>query len=461
MIPDYDEFAGLKTPPCSIEAEQSVIGAILIDSRLVDDVSEVIQAGDFFRPENRTIFETIQAMHSEGTGIDLVTLAERLASTGKLDAVGGAGYLAEVAGLTPTTANTIAYANAVRTKALDRGMITAANEIAELGFDGDVPTSEKLATAQQLVMALGETEAEKQLYGNDALRDWVDGIDERFNGEGGGFGVATGLKDVDARLNGLQPSDLILLAARPSMGKSTLAFQIAGHAAANDVATMVFSLEMSRRQVYDKIGACLGQIPLGRLRKGELVDEEWAKLSATVQRLKDKPLYVDDRAALHVNQVRATARRMHRRQPLGLIVVDYLQLLRGDGENRTNEIGSISRSLKALAKELDCPVVALSQLNRGLEDRTNKRPRNSDLRESGSLEQDADVILFVYRDEVYNPDTTYKGVAELICGKFRNGEIGTDYLASRLEYSRFENLAKPFEVVDNEPDRKRCAGFDY
>lgn len=455
-----EEFQHLKLPPHSAEAEQAVIGGLMIDSRYIDNVADVVMAADFFRPAHRMIFQTILDLHSRKDAVDLLIVAEELARRGELDEIGGASYLTEIAGNTPTTSNVVAYAKAVKVRAVERAIISAANQIADMGFNGDISVEEKIAKSQQMVMAIGETEAERQLYGNAALKEWVEGIDQRFNSEST-FGVPTGLKNVDARFHGLQPSDLVILAGRPSMGKSTMAFQMGANAAVNGHPTMIFSMEMSRGQIYNKVGAYLGGIPLERLRTGKLEGDDWSKLSSAVAKLKDRPFYVDDRPGLHVNQIKATARRMHRKEPLKVIVVDYLQLAKGDGDNRTGEIGNISRELKGLAKELDCTVIALCQLNRKCEERSDKRPLMSDLRDSGELEQDADIILFVYRDDVYHPNTDHQGITELICRKFRNGEIGTDYLYSRLELSRFENMTGPVPAY-SEPDHKsRSAGLDY
>ncbi|MBN49962.1 MAG: replicative DNA helicase [Spongiibacteraceae bacterium] len=460
--PPFDDIdtATLKMPPHSLEAEQSVLGGLLIRGQLFDDVSEIVSAEDFFQPRHRELFEAMGRVSRSGDGIDVVTVAE---NTHDIDRLGGIAYLAELVVDTPAVANIRAYAKVVRERSTLRTLIEAAQRIADSGFNPDGRSSaEILAEAQGLIMGIGEVEAETQLYGNPALAAWVESVDERFRG-GGCKGLMTGLREVDKRTNGLQPADLVIVAGRPSMGKSTLAFQIAGDAAVNDQAVMVFSMEMPRNQIYDKVGAGLGKIPLERMKTGQLQNEDWAALTGAVSRLKDKPFFVDDRSALRVSQIAATARRMHAKTPLKLIVVDYIQLMEAEGKSPNERISSITKGLKALAKDLNCPVVALSQLNRNCESRTDKRPMMSDLRDSGSIEQDADLICFVYRDERYNENTAEKGIAELIWSKYRNGVIGTDRVCSRLEISRFDDLAygyEPPEYTGPTDNKSKSTGMD-
>ncbi|MDX1504635.1 MAG: replicative DNA helicase, partial [Spongiibacter sp.] len=369
---------------------------------------------------------------------------------GKLDDAGGPAYLAEMANATPSTRNLLAYAKAIRNKALERSMIATGTAITGLGYDNTgMSIDEKIAEAQQAVMAIGETREEAALLDtNTALREWLDLVDRRFQGEETG-GLMTGFADIDARTNGLKNQDLILIAGRPSAGKTAFAMNIAQNVAIEQrKPVLVFSMEMSGLGLWERLGASLAGIPLEHLARGTLRDEDWPKLSAAVQKAKNAPLYIDERAALSINQIQATARRLHRKQPLSLIVVDYLQLAKAKADGREREVGAISAGLKALAKELNLPLIALSQLNRDLEKRTNKRPINADL------------IYFLYRDEVYNENSQQKGICEAICSKFRNGKIGTDYLASRLEYSRFDTLSKPYQAPDPEPPRSR-RGLDY
>ncbi|MBQ0795764.1 replicative DNA helicase, partial [Zhongshania sp.] len=406
------------------------------------------------------IYRAILKVRRLGDGVDLLTVAEAIPD---LHEVGGAGYLAEIAANTPSTTNLLGYARAVKVKSQERAIIAAASAISESGYDTELSIDEKISAAQKLVMAIGETQAETALLEtNSALKKWTDEIDKRYMGEGA-QGLMTGFKDIDKRTNGLQPADLIILAARPSMGKTTMAMNIAEHVAIdNRKPVLVFSMEMGGMSLWDRMGASLTGIPFDLIRRGKLRDDDWPKLSEGVSRAKNAPLYIDERAALGINQIQATARRLHRKLPLSLIVVDYLQLATAKSESREREVSRISGGLKALAKELNVPVIALSQLNRDLEKRNNKRPMNADLRDSGSLEQDADLIFFIYRDEVYNDRSTQKGIAELICTKFRNGEIGTDYLATRLEYSRFENLIKPYApVVSAMSAVPQLTGLDY
>jgi replicative DNA helicase len=452
MYEDMQSMSGLNLPPHSQQAEQAVLGGLMIDSRLIDEVSEIIQTSDFFAPKHRIIYEAIHKVYASGDGIDLVTVCEAISD---LDDIGGIAYVAEIAMNTPGAANTKGYAKAVKLKAQERAIISAGNAIAGYGYDKDMGIDEKIASAQQSVMAIGETVEEAELTNNEILKQWVENLDDRFR-NGNSFGLSTGFKDLDERLNGFKAPNLIVLAARPGMGKSTLAFQMAANAALRDeVPTLIFSLEMSRDEIYDKMISGVGGIKFDRVLKGTLEEDDWPKLSSVVQLMKDKPLHIDDRGGLHINQVLSAARRVNRKAKLGLIVVDYLQLIRGDGANRTAEVGQISRSLKALAKELHCPVIALSQLSRKVEERPNKRPMNSDLRDSGEIEQDADIIMFVYRDEEYNENSTHKGVAEIIVSKFRNGRLGTTYLSSQLDYSKFENMAHAYNPPPDEPKQKK------
>lgn len=453
--PPYD-VEMLKLPPHSLEAEQSVLGGLLMRGQHYEDISDILSGGDFFQPRHRQIFTAIAKVHSLGDGIDIVTVAEALPD---VEQIGGIGYLMELANGTPSTGNIRAYAKLVNTRAQERQLIEVAQRIAESGFDTEITLDAKLASAQQEVMAIGETSVEAQLYGDDALSGWLDEL-QHDHEHGMDHGIPTGLDALDKRMRGMREGHLILLGGRPGMGKSTLAFQIAANVALQDEPTMVFSLEMPKREAYDKIVAGIGHLSIERVSDRKMQGDDWTKLSTAIRKIKGKPLYIDDRGGLHINQIMATARRMHRKNPLSLIVVDYIQYVRGEGDNRTAEVGSVSRSLKALAKELNCTVLALTQLSRKCEERGNKRPMASDLRDSGELEQDADIIMFTYRDEVYNENTDQKGVAEVIFGKFRNGQMGTAYLASQLHLSRFDNLAYEYQPPA-EPDRKSYAsGID-
>jgi replicative DNA helicase len=452
MYEDMQSMSGLNLPPHSQQAEQAVLGGLMIDSRLIDEVSEIIQTSDFFAPKHRIIYEAIHKVYASGDGIDLVTVCEAISD---LEDIGGIAYVAEIAMNTPGAANTKGYAKAVKLKAQERAIISAGNAITGYGYDKDMGIDEKIASAQQSVMAIGETVEEAELTNNEILKQWVENLDDRFN-NGTSFGLDIGFKALNERFHGFHGPDLIILAARPAMGKTTLALNIAESAAITEgKPVLIFSLEMSRNQLYDKMVSSVSGIKFDKIKKGTLESDDWPKLSSAVTKMKDRKIHVLDRAGMHINQITAASRRIHRKEDLGLVVVDYLQLIRGDGNNRTEQVGSISRALKGLAKELDCPVLALSQLSRAVEQRPNKRPVNADLRDSGEIEQDADIIMFIYRDEVYNENSPEKGIAEIITTKFRNGEIGTDRLMTRLDCSRFENLAHGYEPPTEEDKPKK------
>jgi len=444
-----EDLARIKVPPHSMEAEQSVLGGLMLDNNAWDTVSEVVLDDNFYRQEHRKIYRTMRKLVNDGNPIDVVTLSEELDRTGDLESAGGLDYLIELAKNTPSASNIRAYSEIVRDRSLLRQMISAANEIADDAFNPDGKTSEEiLNSAEQKIFQIAE---DRPNQGgpegvNELLKKAVDRIDTLFNSDGDMTGVTTGFDDLDAKTAGLQPSDLIIVAARPSMGKTTFAMNLVENALmASNKPVLVFSLEMPAEQLMTRMLSSLGRIDQTRVRTGSLEEEDWPKLTTAVNMMRDKPLFIDDQAGISPNELRTRARRIVREHgPLSLIMIDYLQLMQMKTpgiESRTQEISEISRSLKAIAKELECPVVALSQLNRTLEQRPNKRPVNSDLRESGAIEQDADVIMFIYRDEVYNEDSEHKGVAEIIIGKQRNGPIGTSRLAFIGKYTKFENLA--------------------
>jgi len=449
--PEFDDgdFAKLKLPPHSLEAEQSVLGGLMIASEVWDSVADMVGEGDFFRPEHRRIFACMTHLVAQEQPIDVVTLAETLARNGELDEVGGTAYLAEIASNTPSVANIRAYAQAVRERAIFRSLIAAANSIADTSFNPEGRSSDEvLDEAERRIMQIAE---ERPKSGglepiNPLLKQAVDKIDELFNNDEAITGLSTGFEKLDEMTSGLQKSDLVIVAARPSMGKTTFAMNLVENALLRyEQPILVFSMEMPASQLMMRMLSSVGKIDQTRVRSGKLEEEDWPKLSAAVSKLKDRPLYIDDTPALTPTEVRSRARKVLREHgSIGMIMLDYLQLMQvagRSGEGRTAEISEISRSLKGIAKEFECPVVALSQLNRALEQRPNKRPVNSDLRESGAIEQDADVIMFIYRDEVYNEETQDKGVAEIIIGKQRNGPIGTARLGFIGKFTRFENLA--------------------
>ncbi|WP_417614153.1 replicative DNA helicase [Oceanisphaera sp.] len=445
--------AQLKMPPHSFEAEQSVLGGLLLDNNAWDRVAEKVSEPDFYSRPHRLIFQAMQRLGQLNNPIDLITVQEELERHEALETVGGFSYLVEIAKNTPSAANIGAYADIVRERALVREMIAVANDIAESGFDPQGRNAGDLIDlAETKVFKIAESRANAN-EGPQPLRvlleKTVDRIEELYkNPHHGITGVSSGYSDLDKKTAGFQSSDLIIVAARPSMGKTTFAMNLCEHAAlTSDKPVLIFSLEMPSEQIIMRMLASLGRIDQTRIRTGQLDDEDWARLSSTMGMLLEKgQLYIDDSSGLTPTEVRARARRIAREHGgISMIMIDYLQLMTVPSlaDNRTLEIAEISRSLKALAKELEVPVVALSQLNRSLEQRADKRPVNSDLRESGSIEQDADLIMFIYRDEVYHDDSPEKGIAEIIIGKQRNGPIGRVRLTFQGQFSRFDNYAGP------------------
>ncbi|USD37079.1 MULTISPECIES: replicative DNA helicase [Ferrimonas] len=441
----------LKIPPHSLEAEQSVLGGLMLNNDVFDQVAERVVKEDFYSRSHQFIYAAMSQLLENGHPLDLVTVSEELNRLGELDNVGGIAYLSDISRNTPSVANIVAYAEIVRERAVVREMIKVANEIADAGFNPDGRDSGAL-------LDLAETKvfkiAESRTSANEGpeniksiLEKTVDKIEELYsNPHNGVTGVSSGFSDLDKMTAGFQPSDLIIVAARPSMGKTTFAMNLCEQAAMNeDKPVLIFSLEMPSEQIMMRMLASLGRVDQTKIRTGQLNDEDWARVSGTMGLMMEQgKMYIDDGSGLTPTDVRSRARRVAREYGgLSMIMVDYLQLMQVPAlsDNRTLEIAEISRSLKALAKELNVPVIALSQLNRSLEQRADKRPVNSDLRESGSIEQDADLIMFIYRDEVYHPDTAEKGTAEIIIGKQRNGPIGKVPLTFQGMFSRFDNYA--------------------
>ncbi|WP_411705222.1 replicative DNA helicase [Edaphovirga cremea] len=447
------QMEGLKLPPHSLEAEQSVLGGLMLDNERWDNVAERVSANDFFSRPHRLIFTEMHRLLEMGKPIDLITLSESLEQKSDLDSVGGFAYLAELSKNTPSAANIGAYADIVRERAVVREMISVANEIADAGYDPQGRSSEDLLDlAESRVFQIAESRASKDDGPKSIdriLESTVARIEDLFQRPHDGVtGVSTGYSDLDKKTAGLQKSDLIIVAARPSMGKTTFAMNLCENAAMmQEKPVLIFSLEMPGDQLMMRMLASLSRVDQTRIRTGQLDDEDWARISSTMGILLEKRnMYIDDSSGLTPTEVRSRARRVFREHGgLSLIMIDYLQLMRVPSlsDNRTLEIAEISRSLKALAKELQVPVVALSQLNRSLEQRADKRPVNSDLRESGSIEQDADLIMFIYRDEVYHDNSDEKGIAQIILGKQRNGPIGTVRLKFNGQWSRFDNYAGP------------------
>ena len=443
--------ARLKAPPHSIEAEQSFLGGLMLDENAWLKVADTITVDDFHRPSHRIIFGAMSELANANQPLDNVTLREALSSRSLLDKAGGANYLVDLVESTPGASNVAAYAEIIKERATLRRLINAANEIADTAFEPEGRSSaDVLDHAEQLVFEIGEGRISESMP--QRVGDVTEAVAHRldFLSKSGSTitGVATGFDDLDRRTAGFQKSDLVIVAARPSMGKTALIVNMAEHAVMTDQgkdhqgAVLIFSLEQPADQLVMRMLSSLGRIDQTHMRTGHLSAEDWDRFDGARMQLKDKVLYIDDTPALTPNAIRARARRVSRDAGgLKMIMVDYLQLMRPSNaqENRTNEIAEISRSLKAIAKEMQCPVVACSQLNRALENRSDKRPYMSDLRESGAIEQDADVILFIYRDEVYNPESEDKGLAEIIIGKQRNGPIGMVKLTFMPELTKFDN----------------------
>lgn len=447
------QFDAVKLPPHSIEAEQAVLGGLLLENSAWERIGDVLSEDDFYRHDHRLIFRHIVLLLEANKPADVVTVAESLERAGEIGTVGGLSYLGALAQNTPSAANIRRYAEIVRERSVMRRLVEVGTEIADSALNPNGRTaSDLLDEAEAKVFHIAEMgNRGRQGFSEiqPLLTQVVERIDELFQRDSATevTGIPTGFLDLDHMTSGLQPGDLIIVAGRPSMGKTAFSLNVAEHVAIDArLPVAVFSMEMSGVQLVMRMLGSVGKLDQHRVRTGRLKDEDWSRLTYAVGKLNEAPIYIDESAALTALELRARARRLHRQcGRLGLILIDYLQLMSGtgQGENRATEISEISRSLKALAKELDVPVVALSQLNRSLEQRPNKRPVMSDLRESGAIEQDADLILFIYRDEVYNPETPEKGVAEIIIGKQRNGPIGTVRLAFLGEYTRFENLARP------------------
>ncbi len=438
----------LRIPPHSVEAEQAVLGGLLLDNSTWDSIADRLTAEDFYRRDHQQIFSAVAELSARSEPADAVTLAEYLASKGQAEETGGLAYLAGLARDTPTAANIRAYADIVRERALLRHLIRVSGEIAASAYESDGrPAKELVDDAERRVFQIAEA-GRRTGSGfvplRDVLGDTIDRLDMLHENQGQLTGVATGYTDLDRMTAGLQPGDLVIIAGRPSMGKTTIALNIAENAAiSGNVPVAIFSMEMSREQLSMRMISSLGRVDQSHLRTGNFGDEDWARINGAIAQMKIAPVYIDDSGALTPTEVRARARRLSRERGLGLIVIDYLQLMQvpGTKENRATEISEISRSLKALAKELKVPVIALSQLNRSVEQRTDKKPVMSDLRESGAIEQDADVIMMIYREEVYEPDTARKGIADIIIAKQRNGPTGEVHLTFLGKYTRFENLA--------------------
>ena len=450
-----DEVAKLRVPPQSIEAEQSVLGGLLLDNGAWDRAADVVTEGDFYRFEHKIIFAAIGALIGASKPADVITVYEHLQMAGKAEDSGGLAYLNALAQSVPSAANMRRYAEIVRERAILRKLIAASDEIATNAFNPQGrAVTQILDEAEGKIFKIGE-EGNRNKQGFQSMDvlavQLIDRVTELAeNGAEDVTGVRTGFYDMDRNTAGLQPGDLIILAARPSMGKTAFALNIAENVSVNEgLPVVVFSMEMGAAQLALRMVGSQGRIDQQHLRTGRLDNDEWGRLTEAVERLSKSSVFIDETPALTGPELRARARRQARQcGQLGLIVIDYLQLMSGSGgdnENRATEIGEISRGLKALAKELNCPVIALSQLNRSVETRPDKRPMMSDLRESGAIEQDADIIMFIYRDEYYNKESKEPGVAEIIIAKQRNGPVGTTKLAFLRQWTKFENLAPDYQ----------------
>nr|WP_315239574.1 replicative DNA helicase [uncultured Albidiferax sp.] len=450
------QIAQLRIPPHSIEAESSVLGGLLLDNNAWDRVGDLLKDDDFYRYEHRLIFAAVRELVNASKPADVITVFERLQSIGKSEEVGGLAYLNSLAQYVPSASNIRRYAEIVRERGILRKLVTASDEIATNAFNTQGrPVDKILDEAEQKIFNIGE-EGARNKQGFQAMEtlvvDLLDRVQEMADNQNDVTGVPTGFYDLDRMTSGLQPGDMIVLAARPSMGKTAFAINIAEHVALKEgLPVAVFSMEMGASQLAIRIVGSIGRIDQGHLRTGNLTDDEWPRLAEAVEKLRTVSLHIDESPGLTPSELRANARRLARQcGKLGLIVVDYLQLMSGSGsggsgDNRATELGEISRGLKMLARELQCPVIALSQLNRSVEQRPDKRPMMSDLRESGAIEQDADIIMFIYRDEYYTKDACKEpGVAEIIIAKQRNGPTGTVKLAFLRNITKFESLASNY-----------------
>ncbi|WHH57556.1 replicative DNA helicase [Petroclostridium sp. X23] len=433
-----------RVPPFSLEAEQSVLGAMLLDKEAISTVTEIIKSDDFYRDDHKEIFESMMDLFDRNEPVDLITLTEQLKLRDSLEAVGGIEYMAAIATSIPTTANVKYYARIVEEKSILRKLIKASTDIAGMSYEANEEVTFIMDQAEKKIFDILQKRTNQGFSPiKDVLIDSFDKLEELFKNKGKIVGIPTGFTDLDRKTSGLHPSDLILIAARPAMGKTSFVLNIAQYAALHaNVPVAVFSLEMSKEQLVNRMLWSEALIDSQKIRTGELQDEDWPKLARVIGPLSEAPIFIDDTPGISVAEMRAKCRRLKLEKDLGLIVIDYLQLMQGRGrtDNRQQEISEISRSLKILAKELNVPVITLSQLSRAPETRADHRPILSDLRESGAIEQDADIVMFLYRDDYYNPDTDKQNIAECILAKHRNGSTGTVELVWLGQYTKFANL---------------------
>ena len=438
-----------KIPPHDIEAEQAILGCMLTDKDAVISAIEVLKEEDFYREDNRAIYSAILSLYSRNEPIDIITVKAELVEQGNFERIGGLEYLAELPERVPTTANVEKYIKIVNEKATLRSLIQTSNELIALGYDESEDVDNIMDMAEKKVFDLSQKKSAK---GYSALKDVLVGsfaeLEKLYNQKGNVTGITTGFIDLDNKTAGLHNSDLIIIAARPAMGKSAFAINLATNAAVKaNVPVVIFNLEMSKEQVGNRILCSEAMVDSNKIRTGQIEDDDWMKLATTLGELSEAPIYIDDTPGISIMEIRAKCRKLKIEKNIGLIVIDYLQLIQGTGKrnaSREQEISEISRSLKILAKELDVPVIALSQLSRTAERRDDKRPMLSDLRESGAIEQDADLVIFLYRDDYYNEDTEKKNVAEVILAKHRGGSTGTVELAWMPSYTKFANLDRRY-----------------
>ena len=437
-------------PPNDIEAEQAIIGSMLTDRDAVISAIEVLKPNDFYREDNKTIYEAILNLYSRSEPVDIITVRAELESMGKLDNVGGLEYLAELPEKVPTTANASKYIKIVEEKSTLRNLIKTANEIIELGYNPTEDVDDIMEGAEKKIFNIMQDKEQKSYSPlKDVLVESFTKLEELYNRKQHITGVPSGFTDLDYRTAGFHGSELILIAARPAMGKTAFALNIASNAALRaNVPVAVFSLEMSKEQLVNRILSSESMVDSNKIRTGKLEEDDWAKLAETIGPLSEGEMYIDDTPGISITEIRAKCRKLKIEKNIGLVVIDYLQLIQGTGKrngSREQEISEISRSLKILAKELDVPVIALSQLSRAAEQRPDHRPMLSDLRESGAIEQDADIVMFLYRDDYYNPDSEKKNIAEVIIAKHRGGSTGTVELLWLGSYTKFVNIAKGFD----------------
>ncbi|MDD5691672.1 MAG: replicative DNA helicase [Candidatus Omnitrophica bacterium] len=436
-----------KLPPQNLEAEMAVLGSMLLDEEAVSVAVEKLDAGCFYKDTHRKIFQAISDLFNANKAVDLITLIDALKQDGSLDAVGGASFLTSLANAVPTSANINHYANIVREKYILRTLINNSTKVITLCHESQGNIAEIVDSAERLIFEVSDRKNQgTYLHLKEIVKDSIETIDRLYQNKAHVTGIPTGYVDFDIKTAGLQPSDLIIIAGRPSMGKSAFALGIAEYAGVIEkVPTAVFSLEMSKEQLVQRMLCSHARVDAHKVRTGYLATSDWPRLTAAAGKLSEAPIYIDDTPAISVMELRAKARRLKSHHGIKLIILDYMQLMRGSAmnmESRQQEISEISRSLKALARELNVPVIAISQLSRAVESRTDHRPQLSDLRESGAIEQDADVVVLILREEYYNPSPDNQGVAEAIIAKQRNGPVGSMKLAFIKEFTRFDNLAR-------------------